>query len=90
MMSWPANTGTKALAWTGVRLVIPLPDSTLMNFWVNLFLVQYGFDVEVDLGSRELILDVTSTPSSPPPPPTNNPVALLQPAAAVCPHKPRY
>ena len=62
--SRPANTGTKASAWTGVKLVIPLPDSKSMTFWVHLFLVQYGFDVEVNLGSRKSILDGTYTPSS--------------------------
>ena len=34
-----------------------------MAFWVHPFLVQYGFNVEVNLGSRKSILDVTSTPS---------------------------
>ena len=64
MTSWPANTGTKASAWTGVKLVIPLPDSTSMTFWVHPFLVHYGFDFEVNSGSQKLILDGTSTPSS--------------------------
>ena len=64
MTSWTANTGTKALAWTGVKLVIPLPDSMLMTFWVHQFLVQYGFDVEVNLGLRKSILDNNSTSSS--------------------------
>ena len=51
MTSWPANTGTKVSACTGVKLVIPLPDSTSMKFWVHPFLVHYGFDFEVNLGS---------------------------------------
>ena len=41
-----ANTGTKASAWTGVKLVISLPDSTLMTFWEHLFLFQYGLSSE--------------------------------------------
>ena len=92
MTSRPANIGTKALAWTELKLVIYLPDSALMTFWVHTFLVQYGFDVEVNLGSRKSILDVTSTP---PPPPTPHPtstttphVALLLPAATVYPPPP--
>ena len=64
MTSRPTNTGTKASAWTGMKLVIPLPDSTLKTFWVHPFLVQYGSDVEVKLGLRKSILDGTSTPSS--------------------------
>ena len=63
MTSWPANTGMKAPAWTGMKLVISLPDSTSMTFWVHPFLVQYGFDVKVNLGSRNSILDGTYTPS---------------------------
>ena len=49
----PANPGTKASAWTGVKLVISLPDSTLMTFWVHPFLVQYRFDVKANLGLRK-------------------------------------
>ena len=62
--SRPVNTGTKASNWTGVKLVIPLRGSTPMTFWVHLFLDQYGFDVEVNLELRKLILGGTSTPSS--------------------------
>ena len=64
MRSRPANTVTKASAWTGMKLVIPLPDSTSMNFWVHPFLLQNGFDVEVNVGLPKSILDSTSTPSS--------------------------
>ena len=64
MTSRTANAGTKALVWTGVKLVIPFPDSMLMTFWVYPFLVQYDFEVKVNLRFRQLTLDGTSTPSS--------------------------
>ena len=64
MISRTDNNGTKALDCTGLKLVIPLPDSTSMNFWVHPFLLQNGFDVEVNVGLPKSILDSTSTPSS--------------------------
>ena len=63
ILSRPTNTGTKALTWTGVKLVIYVPDIALMTFWVHPFVVECGFDVEVKLGSRKSILDSTSNPS---------------------------
>ena len=64
MISRTDNNGTKALDCTGLKLVIPLPDSTSVTLWVHPFLVQYGFDVKVNLGSQNSILDSTYTPSS--------------------------
>ena len=51
MTSRPAKTGDIALACTGVRWVIPLWDNTSMTDWGRPILVQWGLDVDRNLGS---------------------------------------
>ena len=48
----------------GVKLDISLPDTTSMTFWVHPLLVQYRFNIEVNLQSLKSILDSNSTLSN--------------------------
>ena len=51
MTSRPARTGAMALAWTGVRCVIPLWDRTSMTEVGRPVAVQWGLVVDKNLGS---------------------------------------
>lgn len=49
--SRPARMGRMALAWTGVKCVIPLWERTSMTSWETPHWVHTGLDVERNLGS---------------------------------------
>ena len=54
MTSRPANTGRIALAWTGVKWVIPLWDNTSIISWDMPHCVQCGLEVERNRGLVKL------------------------------------